>query len=55
MDIKEELAQLRNENRMLREQVTALRKQNELMKQRLEEIARKGEPVPAFVKANKPK
>jgi cell division septum initiation protein DivIVA len=48
MDIKEELAQLRNENRMLREQ-------NELLKQRLGEVDRKSEPVPAFVQANKPK
>jgi hypothetical protein len=55
MDIKEELAQLRKENRMLRVQVAALRGQIGFLEQRIEDFARRGEPVPAFVKANKPK
>lgn len=55
MDIKDELAQLRSENRLLREQVAALREQVDFLTQRIVELEGKPPTAPAFVKPNKPK
>lgn len=55
MDIKDELAQLRSENRLLREQVAALGEQVDFLTQRIVELEGKPPSPPAFVKPNKPK